>query len=1496
MKKDLPLTALVRSFVTMAFLTSSSLGVMADNPRKSATNLQFYTYVSASESRDAGFYTFNSSNPTVFTPVGNDVKCYGGATYAQGKFWSSYYEENEDNSKITFPIHLYGYNTADWTIGEERQGFAFTDISSDLAFDPETQAIYGIFSDADYSGMYLTLGRLTYSTKDDYPFVIYSCQPIAQMPERMVALTFNRDGQLYTISKTGKLYTVDKYTGKATVVGNTGFSILPFFQSATCDYATGDIYWAAYSDVDWATHVLKVNPATANVTEIVNYGFNEDTWQGEQTYDQLSTIFLKQDLDLATLPKPVSSMSVTMTSLAGGSVTFTMPTLDVEDKSLPADLAYTVRINGETVAHANAAPGATVTAPFTAAKSGNSVFSVTAEIPATTARPAAVSEQTTDTKWVGYDVPMPPTAVKVKAKGNDVTLTWKAPEASVNGGYFDKDNLRYAISRFKMGETADSVIVTTDCAATTYIDHVESTDMTWYYYKVTALNGDLKSQPATSVEVSVGSSLSLPYHNGLSTSASMEDFTIVDANDDGSTWSFDGNYNMVAYTANSSNAADDWFITPPINMQKGAAYKFSFDAVNDYPTERVAAAVGTDATAEAMTDIVIEPTEVTYQPRRRTLSGTFRATEDGMRYFGIHAISDADCNHLYVDNLNITEVSASAPDSPTDLVVTPGEKGATTAALSFTAPTRMLGGAALTDKMDIVISRNGESLTTLTSVTPGQKCSYNDPSVPSGSCVYAVHAVDASGNEGLETTAKVFVGIDEPGAVKNLRAYEDAETEGLIHVVWDQPEGVHGGYIDPNDLTYYISVGTDPNDINLGSKTSYDDQLTIKAGRQAYNGYSVYAVSSTGGSRSNWKTCMAIGGPAIKAPMIESFKNVTMKSGPWITNVTKGEVGEAYCYAMTSSASAQAQDGDGGMQSFSADKTGKAVRSESPKVDISEMAKPTLNFWAYCTGKGDKLTVSVQKDYADFVPVKEIITDQYAVGWQRFSIDLTPYKDCRYVRIGFEGEAVNTTTEFFAYDNVAIVDAADNDIMAVDLTAAEEVEAGDMADLQLTVRNNTANEVAAGDYTIVVYKNGEEFSRFTGDPLSADRAKTIGLNGKVTVVDDDKVDFSAVVDYAADQIEDNNASNTVSIRVKKNDYPTPSGLEASSRQSSVGLSWQAPDLNSLGLKRTSETFDNYKAFAISDFGDWTTYDCDLQNTIQITLSESFGPLQYENSGEPMAFQVFNSLQAGIPFTSWEAHSGEQMLVSFSCASPDGGFTKKQNDDWLVSPELCGEAQTVRFFAKAGIASAVPEQMEVLYSVSDKTIDSFKKIGETIDVSNVKGWDEYKVELPQGAKYFAIRCVSNNKFALLIDDISYIAKGAEKENLTFVGYNVYRDRQKLNAKPIDQRYYIDDDVRQSDSYAYQVTAAYEEGESKPSNTATITYLSAINDASAAAVVVSGGKGSVEISCAEGRMVKMFTVDGRLIRILAGGVHITVEAEPGVYVVMVDGSAFKVSVRK
>ena len=124
----------------------------------------------------------------------------------------------------------------------------------------------------------------------------------------------------------------------------------------------------------------------------------------------------------------------------------------------------------------------------------------------------------------------------------------------------------------------------------------------------------------------------------------------------------------------------------------------------------------------------------------------------------------------------------------------------------------------------------------------------------------------------------------------------------------------------------------------------------------------------------------------------------------------------------------------------------------------------------------------------------------------------------------------------------------------------------------------------------------------------------------------------------ARNILDNNTSDKSIVNVLMPDYPTPTALKATSEKDGVALAWTAPDLENRNLQTTTDTFDNYEAFAINGYGDWTTYDCDQQNTIQITLNESFGPLQYKNAGKPMAFQVFNVEEAGIPFASWDPHS------------------------------------------------------------------------------------------------------------------------------------------------------------------------------------------------------------------------------------------------------------------
>lgn len=1502
MKRNVSYTSIAKAIMAMALAGSPYIGTYAQashtmpqgakvRHNASASGVNLYAFLNQSDEHSKGLYSFNTSSPTSLKLVKNGIDCYAGATYAQGTLWTTYYEEDETSSQILFPIKLYSYDTETWQQTEERRGLTFTSIASDLTFDPVTQALYGIFSDASYSGSYRTLGRMKYTTTADYPYTIFDSDPIIELPQKTVAIACSRDGQLYVIDKNGLFSVIDKYTGEVTASFSTGQKVVPFFQSATCDFATGKVYWAAYDEEDWATRIIEIDPSAKTAKKIADFGSD-----GTGAYDYFTTLYIKQDLDLATLPNAVSGLAVSMTSLMGGDVTFAMPTADVKGNNLNEKLNYSVRADGKLLASGSAMPGANVKTAITTDKSGNSLISVTAERPATSSQPAAESEPQGITTWVGYDVPEAPSKVRLSASGSKVTLSWTAPTQGVNGGYFDKDNLKYTIYRYSVGNENDSVNVADNLSATSYVDNITATDINTYYYKIAAVNGDMRSQMVQTREVNVGTTLSLPYSNSLDDVDKLDNFTVDDANNDGSTWDFDTYYSMAAYSANADNNADDWLITPPIKMQKGAAYKFAFDAVNDYPTERVAAAVGKAPEGKSLTSVVIAPTDVTYTPRRRTLSGTYRASEDGLQYFGIHAISDANCNHLYVDNLKITEIASTAPDAPTEISVIPGENGASNAHISFKAPTKTLGGNSLTGKLMINVYRNGESIKTLTSVAPGEACSYDDQNVPSGSCIYSVVAVNSQQEEGLEATQKVFVGIDVPGPVQNLKAYEDADKEGLIHIVWDAPKGLNGGYINDDDLTYYISVGTASEDINLGNKRSYDDQLTISNGKQSYNGYSVYAVNSTGGSSSNQKICLAIGGPALTTPMIESFKGVTMKSGPWITEVTKGEVGEAYCYCMTASNTATAADDDGGMQSFSATETGKAVRSESPKVDISKANNPVLNFWAYCNGKGDKLTVSIQKNYGEFTTAMTILSDQYEEGWHRFSIDLKPYKDSKYIRVGFEGEAVNTTEEFMAYDNVAIVDDVAHDLMVTSISTDEEKETGEQADIKLCVRNNSSTDTYIEDYSVVLFKNGKEMARFNGPDIKADYEATINMSDRLTAIDDDTVEYYAKVDYPADVVDENNTSSTVSVKVKKSDYPAPSALSAASRTSSVALQWEAPDLVNRKPKATTDSFEDYKAFAISDYGDWTTYDCDQQNTIRITLNEAFGPLNYENAGEPMAFQVFNAGEAGIPFAAWDAHTGEQMLACFACASADGGFSKKQNDDWLISPELNGETQTLSFYAKVGMSAATPESMEVLYSTTDKSMNSFTKIGEIIDVLNYKNWEEYKVDLPMGAKYFAIRCISHDKFALLIDDISYIAKDAVPEELELLGYNIYRDGKKVNTKPVNRCWYNDEGVSEKQQYSYLVTAAYDNGESRPSNMASITFESGINDAAAGSVAtVKGGHGSISINGAEGKMIKIYTADGGLIVAhIATGTE-QVSLTQGMYLVTVNGAPFKVAVK-
>lgn len=90
--------------------------------------------------------------------------------------------------------------------------------------------------------------------------------------------------------------------------------------------------------------------------------------------------------------------------------------------------------------------------------------------------------------------------------------------------------------------------------------------------------------------------------------------------------------------------------------------------------------------------------------------------------------------------------------------------------------------------------------------------------------------------------------------------------------------------------------------------------------------------------------------------------------------------------------------------------------------------------------------------------------------------------------------------------------------------------------------------------------------------------------------------------------------------------------------------------------------------------------------------------------------------------------------------------------------------------------------------------------------------EYSVDLPEGAKYFAIRCVTTNQYMLKVDDITYLPVGAVS-TLALTGYNVYRDGE-LVATTVEPSF-ADADAADG-SHKYVVTAVYNRGESMPSN--------------------------------------------------------------------------------
>jgi hypothetical protein len=203
---------------------------------------------------------------------------------------------------------------------------------------------------------------------------------------------------------------------------------------------------------------------------------------------------------------------------------------------------------------------------------------------------------------------------------------------------------------------------------------------------------------------------------------------------------------------------------------------------------------------------------------------------------------------------------------------------------------------------------------------------------------------------------------------------------------------------------------------------------------------------------------------------------------------------------------------------------------------------------------------------------------------------------------------------------------------------------------------------------------------------------------------------------------------------------------------------------------------------------------------------------------------------------------------------------------------------------------VNEKLELRYSMSGKDTDDFKLVKrETVGSST---WTKYTFEIPVGARYFAIRCISSNQFALMIDDVTY---DPAQDMVEFTGYNVYRDGEKI-ASEIGDASYSDTDIHSSSSrHTYFVSAQYEEGESAYSNVVTIDVSGISADNLDAEISIYSRNHELYIQGAAGNQVMVCNAAGQtLYHFLAKANIESVSLQPGIYIVRAGNKTAKIAV--
>lgn len=1346
------------------------------------------------EAPEYGLYTFTTQAPIAVKKqfIDNFFRATGAGAWIEDDLYFVMYQ----NFWGTDMIYLYHYDTNTWEKKLEKRIEDYSLIACETAVAADGK-VYGCFLDAN--GVNNELGIA------DYENITRST--IGRLRHSYVAMGITSNNVLYGIAEDGNLYKIDTNTAEEILVGSTGKQLMKadgsyYYQSGEIDQTTNTFYWDCV-DCNQKSTLYTVDLATGQLTEIGDFANNNI-------------------ISLLTIPKakaadgaPAAIDKIQFDFVGGsltGNIQFTAPSKKFAGGNLTdSKLTYTVLNGKQEIAKGETTPGAFVSQPVTLQNGYNTLIVIISNGEGSSPKYAI-------RYYAGFDTPksVGNAQTTIDAQTGKATVTWDAPAGGVNEGYVD--NLTYDIKRYPEGK-----VVKTGHVGTTFEETLPSGETSVYGYGITPNNHGTMGAEVISNYVPYGAPITPPFNNGFESEADFAYFKVIDADNDGISWTreepdmfngYDGYARILR--GEDKHDFDDWLVSPALHMKANHQYKITFrlSGLYKFYEEQFEVKYGSTPTVEGMTKTLMPQTTIK-RSDFEAVTLTLDAEKDETVYLGFHALTEKwDAMGVLIDDIEVTAgVSYDAPDQVTNLAVEADPQGALSTQITFTAPTKRLNGDKLDQITGFQLRRTGKIVAEIPAAAPGTEVTFTDQTAYNGINVYSVAAVNDQGASFFCAPVATYVGEDMPVAPGRKN------TETLDHAVrfnWEAPErGRFGGYLNHNQLTYTLaeSDGADfyPTYTPVGEtmgKTFFDYSVNPNDGAEQTVQTLFVNAKNAYGESSYIPLPSYIQGKPYDIPFFASVKNYMFYGILW----TAWGTGKSDFELSTTSV-----DNDGGSFYLMSQNKEDIAYLGSGKICLGGVDAPKLMFHHKAAeGSNAKITVEVEtpdgvSHVAGVIDYANLPADQ----WNASGIDLSPWANEPFITFDFAVQAEAYKDLYI--DRLFVRDTQSDDLNA-EIEAPETVLKG--GTVKVSVRVNNFGENAAKNYKVNLYANDELVeSKKISEELRAYGFTDVVFDFQSNKLDQNEaVELKAEINYPYDLNEDDNVVST-NVKYLTSDKPKPESAEAVATEEGVSLTWTPVSTDS---ETKTEGFENASSWSQDNFGEFTSEAVNAGTTGGV-----FEKYKFPNQGSNYGFMLFDPTNGWLTESQlkqvpdFKAHDGDKYLAALYRVNEEG-YDVAQNN-WLYSPALSGDQQEVTFWVKNYKDSQTnyQETFDVLYSTTDDKRESFVKLGDTYTVSS-GAWEQIKVELPAGTKYFAINHNTptwNNPFFFMIDDITYTCGAGE-----VLGYNIYRDGKLIGNVEANVRNFTDKQILQdADKHLYGVTAVYAGEESEAALAQPVTSI-------------------------------------------------------------------------